>query len=151
MENTYRVVQEQVRSCSGSAISCLVICGYLFLPSIDVIVQRHGLPRPIVSPLTMFRLGTLRPLLQTTAPRIPSRNAFAVRPLSTLRSQGQFMKTNWRPRVLWQSSRTYTTESPIVQQAQGFSWQRVAIGAVSFCFIIVKVLKLTRHHVRRQQ
>ena len=102
-------------------------------------------------PLTMFRLGTLRPFLQTAAPRLPSKNVFITRPLSTLRPQGSFMKTNWRPKVLWQSSRTYMAESPIVQQAQGFSWQRVAISAVCFYSITFNVFKLRRHHACRQQ
>lgn len=82
----------------------------------------------------MFRLGALRPLLESASSRLPTRQKFSPKSFSTFRMNGGLQKksTNiWTPGTFGKSARSYMTQRPIVQQAQGISWQRMGMTAVS--------------------
>ncbi|RDB29533.1 Growth hormone-inducible transmembrane protein [Hypsizygus marmoreus] len=89
----------------------------------------------------MFRLGTLRPLLESTSLRVSTRPTFSARGFSSFRQNGfgtsQKRSNVWIPGTFAKSSRSYMTERPIVQQAQGISWQRLAVTVAGVAGTVV--------------
>ncbi|KAG5639566.1 hypothetical protein H0H81_012237 [Sphagnurus paluster] len=86
----------------------------------------------------MLRLSSLRPLLESTSARLSTRQTLATRSFTISRPN---VMLNKRPNISIPGtfSRLYMTERPIIQRAQGISWQRMAITAAGVAGAVVVI------------
>ncbi|KAF8079016.1 Bax inhibitor family protein [Lyophyllum atratum] len=94
--------------------------------------------------MSMFCLGTLRPLLVSTPLRVSARQTIATRPLSTFRPKANSLLNKLRPTTgapgtFTKGSRSYMLEPPVVPQTQGISWQRMAMTAAGVAGAVIVI------------